>query len=138
MDQTHTIRLIAQSGSDINATFCLKMDGRNCNLICTFEDQTLFATESDFFEALCTIRRKLEGLGFRPHCYGASLNAFPSAMSRDMGNGLSLYRAEIGQQGQRAQFARTFETGDDVVPSTVEQQREYHKHWIESLGAKWR
>ena len=134
MDQLHTIRLVSLTGDDIDASFALSMDGRNCNIVCTFADNTLLATESDFFEALCKIRRKLEGLGFRPHCYGASLNAFPSAMSRDMGSGLSLYRTEIGQQGSRAQIAQTFETGEDVIPSTVEEQREHHKKWFESLG----
>jgi hypothetical protein len=136
MERDYTIRLIADAAPDVNATFRLTMDGANCNLTCTFDDQTLFATESDFFAALCTIRRKLEGMGRRPHCYGASLNAYPSAMSRDMGNGLSLYRTEIGKPGERAQIARTFETGEDVVPSTVDEQREYHSRWFDSLGQR--
>ena len=134
MEQTHIITLVSSTKSDANATFELRLDNSNCNIICKLDDHTLFATESDFFEALCRVRRKLEGLGYRPHCYGASLNAFPSAMSRDMGSGLSVYRSTMGQQGARSDIAKTFSTGEDVIPATVEEQREYHKRWFESLG----
>jgi hypothetical protein len=112
------------------------MDGDNCNITCTFGDRTLFATELDFFESLCRIRRKLEGIGYRPHCHGASLNAFPSAMSRDMGSGLSLYRTEMDRQGRRSDIAQTFETGEDVVPASVDEQLEYHNKWFGSLGER--
>lgn len=67
--------------------------GNSCRLTCYVRGETHQAEESDYFEALLTIRRTaLEPKGLIPFCYGASLKVWPSAMSRDMARGLKAYR----------------------------------------------
>jgi len=70
-----------------------------------------------------------------PFCYGASLNVFPSGMSRDMGLGLKAYRLTKGHQAFNKDLVSIFDAGPDVIPSFVVNQKEYYEDWIESLKA---
>ena len=134
MEEQHEIQLIGND-QPLTATFSLLMnDGGYCDLTCTFVNRTIRAREWDFFEALCTIRKELERSGLRPHCYGASLNAFPSAMSRDMGKGLAVYQCRMGKPGEKSDLVKTFATGDDVILRSVAEQKQYRTEWFESLG----
>jgi hypothetical protein len=54
--------------------------------------------EHFFFDALCAIRQRLEEQGAMLDCYGASLNVFPSGMSRDMGRGVKAYKLTLGSE----------------------------------------
>lgn len=106
--------------------------GQSCRLVCTVRGTTHYAEEPDFFEALCTIRRRaLEPLGLIPFCYGASLKVWPSGMARDMGRGLKAYKIEIGNQA--SELVGIFETGADVIPAQVKMQAEYAQNWINSF-----
>jgi hypothetical protein len=106
--------------------------GRSCRLACTVRGKTHYAEESDFFEALRTIRRRaLEPLSLIPFCYGASLKVWPSGMARDMGRGLKAYKIESGVQA--SELVGIFESGADIIPAKVEMQEQYARDWIASL-----
>ena len=54
-------------------------------------------------------------------------NVYPSGMGRDMGAGLKAYRFSLGRAARLEDLVFIFETGDDVVPVTVQEQREYYE-----------
>jgi len=114
-------------------TFYLSGNENECVLKLCLGSQTFNATASDYFEALCMIRRQLEPFGIRPACYGASLNVFPSGMARDMGGGLHAYRLTLGQAGRIEDLVSIFETGEDIQPATVEEQSAFHDSWLNSF-----
>lgn len=83
--------------ADERISFSYDEDGSTCRLTCVARGETYQADEADYFEALRKVRRRfLEPKGMIPLCYGASLNVWPSGMSRDMGRGLKAYKFETG------------------------------------------
>ena len=54
-------------------------------------------------------------------------------MARDMGRGLKAYRNQLNQRASRTDLVGIFETGADVEPGTVAEQRAFHEEWIRSL-----
>lgn len=129
----HTIRLVGGNNDEV-AVFTEEKTSNSCVLSCEYRRKTISAKKNDFFEALCDIRRELEKEGLIPFCYGASLNVYPSAMSRQMGAGKAAYKMEKGKQAQKTDIVRIFEHGTDIVPSTVDQQRTFFNEWIASFG----
>ena len=107
----------------------------NCSLSFSFRGRRVEATASDFFEAFCQIRLQLEAEALFPFCYGASLNVYPSGMSRQMSNGMSAYRLVHGTQATKDSLVHIFEQGHDVIPASVANQRDFFKAWVASLGA---
>jgi len=134
VSSVHEVYLIG-GADDEKATFVKDEVGERCVLACTYRGKTISAEASDFFEALCAIRRQLEADGLIPFCYGASLNVFPSGMARNMGAGLKAYRLKQGIHARPADLVGIFDEGPDVVPSHVGPQTQFYKDWIASLRA---
>ena len=132
MSAVHQVYLIG-GADDETATFVEDEVGELCVLACTYRGKTISAEESDFFEALCAIRRQLEVDGLVPFCYGASLNVFPSSMARGMGGGLKAYKLTQGTPARTADLVGIFDEGPDIVPSYVEPQAQFYDDWIASL-----
>ena len=91
------------------------------------------ATASDYFEALCQVRLRLESDGVLVATYGGSRNVFPSGMARDMGAGLKAYRLTRGSKGRREDLVGIFDTGPGIEPATVEEQRAFYADWVSSI-----
>lgn len=110
-----------------------------CVMRATIEGKEVVAHEFDFFECLCRIREALEKTKLQLHCYGASKNVFPSGMARDMGTGLQAYKLTLGQKGSMENLVGIFENGEDVTPSSVEEQARFYKQWLTSVtpGVSW-
>jgi hypothetical protein len=106
---------------------------RTCEIILQCELGTFRAADWDYFSALCTVRGQLETAGWRPFCYGASRNCFPSAMARDMGQGLKVYRTELGSR-EASKLVGLFDATSDVEPVSVEEQRAFRDEWFQSIG----
>jgi hypothetical protein len=87
----------------------------------------------DYFESMCLIRNELEEIGWRPVCYGASLNVYPSGMCRDMGRGLKAYRVHPGCHARMTDLVSIFDTGPDVNPASVVDQRKFWNDWLLSV-----
>jgi hypothetical protein len=120
---------------DCEATYSTEnnFSRRDCRIKLNFRDCQITATDRDFFEALCRLREQLAELGLVPMCYGASRNVFPSGMMRDMANGLTAYRMEMGRRGRRGDAVRIFDWGADVDPVSVEIQRQFFDQWLQSF-----
>ena len=128
----HNIYLIG--GEDDEAAEFIQSEKEDrCSLVCTYRGKRIEASADDFFEALCALRRQLQTDGLIPFCYGASLNVFPSAMSRQMSSGLSAYRLTLGKQALRADLVQIFAQGHDVIPASVEHQQQFFDDWLKSL-----
>lgn len=134
MTETYSVRLVGGEECE-RAAFEFDDEQDCCLLLCRYRDQTISAQESDFFEALVAIRRRLQADGLMPYCYGASLNVFPSGMARDMGRGLQAYKVTTGKQARAADLVGIFDEGIDVVPADVDAQEQFFRDWLGSLGS---
>jgi len=130
--ETHKAQLIGVGGERVGAEFLLASTGNKCVLTLRFLEREIRAAERDYFEALCRIREQLEVYHLRPFCYGASRNVFPSGMGRDMGSGLVAYKLRMGLQRKPEDMVSIFDSGADVDPVSVEEQRSFFESWISS------
>ena len=91
-------------------------------------------TAGDYFDAMCGVRLVLEQEGTLLRCYGASLNVYPSGLMRDMALGLKAYKHTLGCKGKSEDIVSIFDSGPDVQPATVAEQKAFWKSWLESIG----
>jgi hypothetical protein len=89
---------------------------------------------SDVFAAMQMMREELEAQGIKLLCAGARTDVWPSAMSRDMGGGRKAYIQRLGEKASQTDLVDIFDFAETALIGTVEQQREYHKAWLRSLG----
>lgn len=87
---------------------------------------------SDYFDALCLIRRELEAMDVSALCVGARKDAYPSGMARDMGAGLKVYILEMGKRAESKPVS-IFEYAPPETVGTVDEQREYFERWLNSF-----
>lgn len=100
-----------------------------------FSGRMIDATSTDdFFDALLTLRSRLEAEGLLLGCYGCSRNVYPSPMDRDSSSARA-YRMTLGRPALEADRVGLFETGNDVQPATIAEQEAYRRDWFASLRA---
>lgn len=130
----YTIHLI---GGEDDETATLTTEDRDevCHIAFRYRDRIIEASADDYFDAFCLIRLKVEPERLIPFCYGASLNVFPSGMSRSMGSGLKAYRLAAGRQALSKDLVGIFDSGPDVVPASVANQKQHFNDWMQSLKA---
>lgn len=124
----HRLKL---SGPDFE-TLATLIVGSDCDLRCEFDDTTLTASGFDYFGALAELRSQLEVHKLSLHCNGASLDVYPSAMARQMSEGMLAYRLQKGKHSAQEDLVDIFEVGHWVIPSTVEEQKAYYEAWCSS------
>ena len=107
-------------------------DPRRCVLLLECQLGEFQVTDWNYFDALCQIREQLEPLGWRPRCFGACENVYPSNMCRDMGQGMVAYRNEIGRPAAQEHLVETFATSSEIEPASVDQQRAFFQRWLRS------
>ena len=86
--------------------------------------------QSDFFDALEEARLPFEKDGYPLLCYGASLNGFPSGMGRSCTSGKEAYQFNLKNIKKTKGSKFIFDTGKDVVPATVKEQRTFFQKWM--------
>ena len=130
----HIVHLIGSS-NDETATITAEPVGDLCRITFRYRDKMLQADATDYFEALCKIRKQLANERLIPFCYGASLNVYPSGMCRDMSAGMTAYRLTLGKKPSRGDLVRIFDEGADVIPVSVTLQKEHFDDWLKSTVA---
>ena len=90
-------------------------------------------SEHGYFRALSEIRTRIERTNALVVCYGSSENVYPSPMIESMGYGEKAYRLAMGRPALTSDLVSIFDVGPEVIPSTVNQQKNYYKAWLESL-----
>jgi hypothetical protein len=88
---------------------------------------------SDVFNALCNLRPEIEPKGFLFLCFGAKRNAWPSAMARDMGQGLQAY--ELQQNEPSSGLRSIFAPAQHTEVTTVGEQKQF---CLELLNARFK
>jgi hypothetical protein len=88
------------------------------------------AVEHDAFEALVTIRRRIEPDGWRVAVQGSRRDTYPSGMQREQGGGEHIYVTRIGEKARET--VATFDPVDPALAVTVEEQREHWQRWLGS------
>ena len=106
--------------------------GELCGITFQYQGKILEAAATDYFEAFCKIRMRLEFEHLIPFCYGASLNVFPSGMCRDMSAGMKAYRLTLGKKSSQGDLVNIFDEGADVIPASVTLQKEHFDDWLKS------
>ncbi len=90
-------------------------------------------TANDLFEALSLIRLEAEKHGYLILCNGARTDAYPSRMSRQMGQVGKIYICKIGKPAQREDLLDLFEPAELRQVGTVASQRDAYEVWLRSL-----
>jgi len=126
------ILLRRTDGATVPALLARRENDPTCWLRLVGEGVEESSTGPDYFESFVPIRRRLAKRGIFPLCYAASRDVWPSAMARDMGQGLAAYKLRMGRPGE--ELVRIFDTGPDVDPVTPEEQKAFSLAWFASLG----
>ena len=126
--------LIGGAEDEMAAVSTTALAHDRCVVAISYRGKILQAEATDYFKALQEVRRLMEADGLIPFCYGASLNVYPSGMSRDMAQGMVAYRTKLGRHAIQEDLVRIFDEGADVIPSFVAQQREFHEEWVQSIA----
>jgi hypothetical protein len=123
--------MITSDGTRVEGTFFLSEDplSDGVTLKLNFGNTSIIRAASDYFEAMCEIRRELEKQSVVLECYGASKNVYPSGMSRSMGMAMKAYKMRIGEPARMSDLVDIFETGPDVEPATVDEQQRFFELW---------
>src|SRR4051794_28867294 len=102
--QRYQVQLVNESNARVSGTFLYDDESGHgrCKLVFQYSEGEITGEWSDFFEAMCQIRDRLESTGWRPVCYGSSRNVYATSTCRDMGRGLKGYRLELGHYPSRS------------------------------------
>ena len=73
-------RLVSRTKGEAEGVFVLGEHeyGDHVTLTLQYPGGEVTSEASDYFEAMCQIRNRLEADGWRPVCYGSSRNVYPS------------------------------------------------------------
>lgn len=138
VDEIKRVELLQPDGTSDDAELLLweedPMDIDKVRISIRFVGMETTRSDRDFFAAMCLIRRELESNNLLLKCYGAGKNVFPSPMSRSMGYGSKAYKLYPGRPATQEDLVSIFDTGPDVLPASVDDQENYYKGWLESLG----
>jgi hypothetical protein len=88
----------------------------------------------DIFSCLCDLRKSLEQLGWYILCNGSRENAWASTMSRQMGGGFKIYLLTMGEEMDRKNLVHIFQEASFEELGTVDQQFDFYKRWLKSVG----
>jgi hypothetical protein len=130
----HSIHLIGGEDEEVATVEATSLRKDLCAVAISYRGKTLHAENRDYFEAFRDVRKLMEEDGLIPFCYGASLNVYPSGMSRQMAQGMVAYRMTLGKSTSREDLVRIFDAGPDVIPAFAKQQREYFERWVTSFA----
>ncbi len=131
----YTIDLLDESGQRIPAIVDVDVwDGdtasgrrRDCKLRIRWQQGCVEAVAFSVYHAFASAREQLEPLGLMPQCYGACPEVQVSGMAVDMGDGTIAYRLSDPRDGWGGPTVNIFDTGPDISPATVTEQRNYRR-----------
>lgn len=100
---------------------------RDCSLRIGWPGGQVEAVEFSVYHAFASAREQLEPLGLMPQCYGACPEVQVSGMAVDMGDGTVAYRLSDPRDGWGGPTVNIFDTGPDISPASVKEQRNYRR-----------
>lgn len=100
---------------------------RRCRVQIVWPDGDVEATDRSVYHAFAAVREQLEPLGLVPLCYGACPEVQVSGMAVEMSDGIIAYRLSDPRDGWGGPTVNIFDTGPDISPASVAEQREYRQ-----------
>ena len=135
-DEIYHINLAGPSGTTIPATAEVSVThqdepaggwSRRCRVQIAWPDGNVEATDRSVYHAFAAVREQLEPLGLVPLCYGACPEVQVSGMAVEMSDGIIAYRLSDPRDGWGGPTVNIFDTGPDISPASVAEQREYRQ-----------
>lgn len=87
----------------------------------------------DVWDAFCKFRTEAENAGYLLLCNGARRDAVQSGMSRDMGNGMTIYLTETGKPVTAKSLVQVFEPASRELVAKLAEQEAANREWRQSL-----
>lgn len=88
----------------------------------------------DIYTCLAKVRADFPHITFL--CKGAKINVMPSRMASQMSAGLVAYEMTLGKQATRDDIVHVFDYEDSNLTSNPDEQIDFFKTWLASLGAQ--
>lgn len=88
----------------------------------------------DMYVCLAKIRADFPHITFL--CKGAKLNVKPSRMASQMSAGLVAYEMTLGKQATNENIVHLFDYEEENLTNNPQEQIEFFKKWLASLGAQ--
>ena len=135
-NERYAIQLSNASGETIPATAEVSVThvdepeggwSRRCWVRIAWPDGNVEATDRSVYHAFAAVREQLEPLGLVPLCYGACPEVQVSGMAVEMSDGIIAYRLSDPRDGWGGPTVNIFDTGPDISPASVAEQREYRQ-----------
>jgi ADP-ribosyl-[dinitrogen reductase] hydrolase len=128
MKTNETISLVLNGSELIKA----KVEYESGYMKMTLGDGRYFESyNTDAFECFVEIRKQIYPL--LPKCKAAALNVYPSAMARQMSDGLSAYQFSLTKQAERKDLVYIF--SDELIENLASpnDQLKFYEDWLDSL-----
>ena len=135
-DERYDIHLADPSNTKIPATIDVSIAHHDdssggwsprCKVRIEWLDGNVEATDRSVYHAFAAAREQLEPLGLMPLCYGACPEVQVSGMAVEMSDGIMAYRLSDPRDGWGGPTVNIFDTGPDISPASVAEQREYRQ-----------
>lgn len=88
----------------------------------------------DMYACLAKIRADFSHIKFL--CKGAKINVKPSRMASQMSAGLVAYEMKLGKQATHEDLVRIFDYEEENLTNNPQDQVDFFKKWLASLGAE--
>lgn len=124
---------ISISTCGVTETALIECDRKSRTLIFTVKNGSRkIYTAHDLYVCLGLLRADFPETKFL--CKGAKLNVHPSRMSSQMSGGVAAYELHMGKPTEDDDVVNIFDYEDVDITNDIQQQREYYKRWLDSLG----
>lgn len=136
ISESFHIHLKDSGGTEIPATAEVRIThrdeptggwARQCRVQIAWPDGNVEATDRSVYHAFAAVREQLEPLGLVPLCYGACAEVQVSGMAVEMSDGIIAYRLSDPRDGWGGPTVNIFDTGPDISPASVAEQRQYRQ-----------
>ncbi len=94
---------------------------------------TLESEAPNLCEALSLLRKQLESQSCQLLCNGSRRNVIVSGMSRQMSGGRKAYVVNLGEPASRESIVDIFDYAGPNEVSSIKDQQEFYKRWVDSL-----
>lgn len=98
-----------------------------------YNEIVLVETAENCFDALVSIRKRLQSCNENIACMGSCKVVYPSGMCSNMGYGDKAYKLTLGKAACHEDLVSIFEVCDPSECVTVEEQEKYFNEWVNSL-----
>jgi|GEM_PF-2600167 len=129
------LALQAANGEVVSAILTVREEHPNTLLIIKFHSEEIVSgSETTIWDALLSLRKKLEARGFLICCAGGQLDMSPLPMSYHMSGGHIVSRFILGEREDKTLRQNIFDPIVNGKPASIEDQRAHYQAWLASTA----